>query len=117
MSRLCLCPLRANNLLTVVDDAALVSHRWRSPAIAVLRGKTQLTGLSLERLLAPGWAGLVLLLSAPRPAQVHPRAMSTRRCLTTSAAEFFTLDATTNSTGAVPTALLPQASAALAHNS
>lgn len=109
--------LRANNLLTVVDDAALRFTLDESCAIAALRGKTQLDRPTLERLhlAASGWAaGLVLLLERAALGAGAPARNEHQVLFDYFAAEiFFAFDATTQRV-LCQTALLPQASAALA---
>lgn len=112
--------LRANNLLTVVDDAALRFTLEESCAMAALRGNTraaQLDRPALERLhlAASGWAaGLVLLLERTTPGAGAPARNEHQVLFDYFAAEiFFAFDATTQQV-LCQTALLPQASAALA---
>ena len=109
--------LRANNLLTVVDDAALRFTLDESCAIAALRGKTALDRPALERLhlAASGWAaGLVLLLERAAPGAGAPARDEHQLLFDYFAAEiFFAFDATTQRV-LFQTALLPQTSAALA---
>lgn len=112
--------LRANNLLTVVDDAALRFTLDESCAMAALRGNTraaQLDRPALERLhlAASGWAaGLVLLLERTTPGAGAPARNEHQVLFDYFAAEiFFAFDATTQQV-LCQTALLPQASAALA---
>ncbi len=109
--------LPANNLLTVVDDAALRFTLDESCAIAALRGKTELDRPTLERLhlAASGWAaGLVLLLERAALGAGAPARNEHQVLFDYFAAEIFFAFDTTTQRVLCQTALLPQANAALA---